>query len=127
MKNFLKLFLIVVSFLITLGGSLSSASVDTLINYNSPVIVDEITIPDVELSIKPEHNENAIVASNSRNQEIYACSDRRNSLIGGNFDRIANKNKLIRTIFNDRYNKYFYNTSHKISSYLKNEICTRAP
>ena len=127
MKNFLKLFLIVVSFFVTLSSSASCISVDTAINYNSQAIIDEITLPDFELVVNPEHNENAVVAANNRGQEIYTCSDRRNSTIGGNFDRVLNKNKLIQSIFSDRYNRQLCSTSHKISSYLKNEICTRAP
>ena len=128
MKNFLKLFLIVVSFFITLSANAQSVSTDMLVNLNNnQVIVDKITLPDFELSIEQEHNENVIVASNNRNYELSACHERRNSHVSGCLDRVVNKNKLLQQIFNNQYNKCFCSASHKISSYLKNEICTRAP
>lgn len=73
------------------------------------------------------NNETSIAAVNTRNLELSVLQDRKNPKSFGNIDKSRAHNKLIQQIFTSDYNKLYFRTSHKISSYLKNEICTRAP
>ncbi len=126
MKNFIKLFFIVSCFFISLAVNATEIDYGA-INYTQHGIVNTISIPDEELGIKPSDNETEFVAANAQTNELSAPNDRRNNFSGGNIDKTSAQNKLLQKIFSSNYNKTFYSTSHKISSYLKNEICTRAP
>jgi|InofroStandDraft_1065614.scaffolds.fasta_scaffold04542_1 hypothetical protein len=127
MKNVLKLFFICVCFLISLSAN--ACGIDyTALNFTAqPVITDTITIPQEELVINSDKSEHAIAAGNNQRQEISNISSRKNNFNGGSLDKTSAQRKLIQQIFTAKYNKTLYSNSHKISSYLKNEICTRAP
>ena len=113
-------------FIISLSAN--AAKIDCNVFYNAQTeIVDTITVPDEELSVKPTSSETEFVATNSVNHELSATNDRRNNFTNGNIDKTSPQSRLLQQIFTSKYNKTFYSTSHKISSYLKNEICTRAP
>lgn len=131
MKNFIKLFFIILSFFISLGtGNCSAQDCDVRIislNTYSQEIIDDINIPREEVLITPVKNESYLVPTNSRNYKITPANDKKDSYSRGSLDKTSNQNKLFQQIFYNKYNQLFLSTSHKISSYLQNEICTRAP
>ncbi len=127
MKNFIKIFFIIVCFFITLGANATGAMSVGFEKLAPQTISNEITIPDQELGIKPVNNEVEFVCANTHNAEISAVRDRKDNFAGGFLDRASAQNRLLQQIFSSNYNKTYYSTSHKISPLLKNEICTRAP
>lgn len=119
MKNFIKFILIFLSLFITLGANASDIQ-----NYQSPTV---ISTADEVIKVLPDEFDNAISASNSKNHEILSLGDRKIYFGNGLVLKSSAQNKLLQQYFNKEYNKLFISSSHKISSYLKNEICTRAP
>ncbi len=117
MKNFLKIFFTALCLFIPTFASASG------INQ----ITSEVNSIPVVSAVSKLNSETSIAAVNTGNLELSAIQDRRNNQSFGNIDKSNAQNKLIQQIFTAYYNKLFYSTSHKISSYLKNEICTRAP
>ena len=129
MKNFIKIFFIVVCFFISLSANAREISFDS-INFNSQqqIILDSVSIPDEpELILSDDVNENSITSSNSQRHEISASTSRRDTYNGGTIEKTSTQNKLLQQIFTSKYNKSLFSKSHKISPHLKNEICTRAP
>lgn len=126
MKNLIKLFFIVLCFFITLGANAAGIEYNTL-GFQSGSITNTISIPDEEIGVQPDENETFFVSSNTQSAELYSQNERKDSFLGGALDKTSAQNKLLQQIFTSKYNKAYHSTSHKISSYLKNEICTRAP
>lgn len=129
MKNFIKIFFIVVCFFISLSANAREISFDS-INFNSQqqIILDSVSIPDEpELILSDDVNENSITSANSQRHEISASTSRRDTFSGGLIARTSSQNKLLQQITSNKYNKTLFSKSHKISPLLKNEICTRAP
>ena len=118
MKNFLKIFFITYLFFI----SLSVSAFETHKNFDviRPLSNQQIFIAD-------SFQENSVVASNSQNPEIYLHNDDKENYISGNLLKTSSQSKFLREIFAKNYNKTFLSKSHKISPFLKNEICTHAP
>lgn len=127
MKNILKLFLIYVCFFISLSANACGIDFHAANLSSVPVITDSIRDAQNELSMNNDTKEQAIASANSQRQEISNISNRKNNFSGGSLDKAAAQQKLLQQIFTANYNKTLYSNSHKISSYLKNEICTRAP
>ena len=126
-QNVLKLFFICVCFLISLSANACGIDYNALNFSAQQVITDTITMPQEELVINSDKSEHAIASGTNQRQEISNVSSRKNNFSGGSIDKASDKKKLIQQIFTAKYNKTLYSNSHKISSYLKNEICTRAP
>lgn len=80
-----------------------------------------------ELSVKLEQSGASIVAVNNQSYEISSLNDKKDIFISGSLDKACAQGKLIQQISTAKYNQTYNSTSHNISSYLKNEICTRAP
>ncbi len=121
MRNFIKFFLIFLSFLIILAGNQCFADVSVGLHHQI------ISCADEELNITPNKTENAITSSNAQNKELISFNDRKNSFGNGLSGKASLQNKLLQYYFYNQYNQLYISSSHKISSYLKNEICTRAP
>ena len=130
MKNFIKIFFIVVCFFISLSANAREMDFSVL-NSNfsqQEFILDSVSIPDEPaLILSDDVSENSIAASNSQRHEISASSSRRDTYNSGTIERSSAQNKLLQQIFTSKYNKSLFSKSHKISPHLKNEICTRAP
>jgi hypothetical protein len=129
-KNFIKIFFIVICFFISLSANAKEINYSALISEFSQQerILDSISIPDnAELVLSDDINENSIVAANNQRHEISASSSKRDTYNGGTIERTSAQNKLLQQIFTSNYNKTLFRKSHKISPHLKNEICTRAP
>lgn len=127
MKNVLKIFFICVCFFISLSANACGIDFPVPNFSEQPVITDTITIPQEELVINSDKTEHAIASTNSHRHEISNLSNRKNNPGSGSLDKASAQRKYIQQIFINNYNKTLYSNSHKISSYLKNEICTRAP
>ena len=126
-QNVLKLFFICVCFLISLSANACGIDYNALNFSAQQVITDTITMPQEELVINSDKSEHAIASGTNQRQEISNVSSRKNNFSGGSIDKASAQQKLIQQIFTAKYNKTLYSNSHKISAYLKNEICTRAP
>ena len=121
MKGFLKIFLIVFMFLI----SMCNANASLYMSESS--LIDNITVPNAVVYVNNNEQENSIVAANSNGLELSALKDNKETYSGGNIFKSSAQYKFLQEIFSKNYNKVYLSTSHKISPYLKNEICTRAP
>lgn len=129
MKNLFKIFFIILAFFITLGINKNSATDTYTLNSNVTSVINNIAenLPDNGTIAIPRENENSIVQSNSQNQKIISATDKKDSFGIGSIDKISEQNKYLKKFFISKYNKIYLSSSHKISPYLKNEICTRAP
>lgn len=124
MKNLFKFIFIFLTFFTTLCPSVQSAEFCSA-NFYAPTIVNLISGEVVYEKIAGE--DFSIVAVNSGKFEISAINERKDTFVNGSLDRGCAQNKFLQQIFSSRYNQTFISKSHNISSYLKNEICTRAP
>ncbi len=118
-KNILKLLFIFFVFLMSLCSGVQSAEVSNA--YLSK------TSAGVELSVKLHEAETSIVAANNQSCEISSLNDKKDIFINGSLDKACAQNKFLQQIFTSKYNQLYSCSSHNISSYLKNEICIRAP
>lgn len=126
MKKFLKLFLICVCFFISLATNAHGIEWHANGINCTQQIINSATQQE-ELLVNLDNRNNAISASNNQKYEISATNSQKNNSYSGTLDKVAYGSKLLQQIFTTNYNKILYSSSHKISSYLKNEICTRAP
>ncbi len=126
MKNFFKIFFIVVCFLVTLGVCKSGVNIGSFNLDNRPVVSESISVPH-QVLVSPDDNESQIAASNSHNTELTSANFKKNSHNISNIDKVATERKIVAQIFASNYNKILYSASHRISLYLRNEVCTRAP
>lgn len=126
MKNFLKIFFIVVCFLVTLGVCKSGVNIDSFDINNKSIVSESISVPH-QVLVSPDDNESQIAASNSHNTELTSDNLKKNSHNITNIDKVATERKIVAQIFALNYNKILYSASHRISLYLRNEVCTRAP
>ena len=126
MKNFLKIFFIVVCFLVTLGVCKSGVSIGSFDINNKSIVSESISVPH-QVLVSPDDNESQIAASNSHNTELTSANLKKNSHNITNIDKVATERKIVAQIFALNYNKILYSASHRISLYLRNEVCTRAP
>lgn len=126
MKNFLKIFFIVVCFLVTLGVCKSSVNIGSFDINNKSIVSESISVPH-QVLVSPDDNESQIATSNSHNSELTSANLKKNSHNITNIDKVATERKIVAQIFVLNYNKILYSASHRISLYLRNEVCTRAP
>lgn len=126
MKNFLKIFFIVVCFLVTLGVCKSCVNIGSFDINNKSRVSESISVPH-QVLVSPDDNESQIAASNSHNTELTSANLKKNSHNITNIDKVATERKIVAQIFALNYNKILYSASHRISLYLRNEVCTRAP
>lgn len=126
MKNFLKIFFIVVCFLVTLGVCKSCVNIDSFDINNKSIVSESISVPH-QVLVSPDDNESQIAASNSHNTELTSANLKKNSHNITNIDKVATERRIVAQIFALNYNKILYSASHRISLYLRNEVCTRAP
>ena len=129
MKNLFKIFFIILAFFITLGINKNSATDTYTLNSNVTSVINNIAenLPDNGTIAIPRENENSIVQSNSQNQKIISATDKKDGFGIGSIDKISEQNKYLKKFLISKYNRILLSSSHKISPYLKNEICTRAP
>ena len=122
MNKYIKFICIVFCFFISLiininGEKISHSNIITQINNISNASI-----------LNPDEQENSIVYSNTQNHEISSINNDRKNLNKGNFsDKTTSQNKTSQQLFKLKYNQIYWSISHKISPYLKNEICARAP
>lgn len=126
MKRFFKLFFICVCFFISLATNAYGIDWHAQEFKTTQQVINPTTKHQEELTINFDIESNAISAANNQKFEISATNSQKNSH-NGTLDKTATQSKLLQQIFTANYNKTLYSSSHKISSYLKNEICTRAP
>lgn len=126
MKIFLKIFFIVVCFLVTLGVCKSDVNIGSFDINNKSIVSESISVPH-QVLVSPDDNESQIAASNSHNTELTSANLKKNSHNITNIDKVATERKIVAQIFALNYNKILYSASHRISLYLRNEVCTRAP
>ena len=96
-------------------------------SFASVEVINTIQMPESEITVKPGDCEKFITAANNKTQEIFSSYQRRNNDFNSSLDKVAIQNKFANKFFNSKYNKLNTLKSHKISSYLSYEICTRAP
>lgn len=127
MKNIFKIFLIIFCFVISLTiSNISENNFNVLNIYNTINVYNKEHSDSNSEFLTNRINENSIVSSNTTNYELSASQDKENSYNFGS-EKNVHRNRLICQNFINKYFKITYSISHKISSYLKNEICTRAP
>ena len=113
MKNFLKIFFIVVCFLVTLGVCKSGISIDSFDINNKSIVSESISVPH-QVLVSPDDNESQIAASNSHNTELTSANLKKNSHNITNIDKVATERKIVAQIFALNYNKILYSASHRI-------------
>ena len=119
MKKFFKFILIFLCFLISLSG-LSSTEATVLQSSDiTPIIVNKTSYNDSEVLLNSAENEKYIVSINNNKQEFFSLLKRKNS-----FGHVPNNLTLQNK---SKFDNIISIKSHKISSYLAYEICTRAP
>ena len=118
MKNFLKIFCVIVMCFVSLAAG-----------ANEDLSTNTDKISSVELVIYPSDNEteNAISSSNYYNAEIISLSGQKQTYNCSTLYKASAQARLIAQIFAQNYNRVLLSKSHKISNILRNEICTRAP
>lgn len=126
MKNFIKLFFIYFCLFISLASNACTINWQTADFYPIQQVITSTTQQE-ELCINLDDKTNAIFVTNNSKNEISSLNLQKNNSFNGNFNKAATGSKLRQQNFAKKYNEQFYNSSYKISSYLKNEICTRAP
>lgn len=127
MKNFIKLFFITLCIFLPLFANADGIA-QCGFDIEPHIVIENVSKNSAEvLAVQTKKNESSIAAPNFGNFELSAIQDRRNTQSSASFDKTGAQFRLLQQIFTDKYNKLYYSTSHKISSYLKNEICTRAP
>lgn len=132
MKNILKTLFIIFVFLVSLsifGNSENSFVSQNFYNLNNKIEFSQTQQQsEPELIINVNENENSLVASNFQNNEIFASNDSGKSHYGTiSTDKATNQNKSTKQNLSKKYNNFTHLISHKISPYLRSEICTRAP
>ncbi len=126
MKSLVKLLFIIFCFFASVcvnAQSLQAPEINSF-GYMSAV---ETSVPVEQFCAKLVNTDAVLVASNTQASELSALNDRRDNTFSGSLDRACAQNKLLQQILNANYNQLYNSTSHNISSYLKNEICARAP
>lgn len=129
MKNFIKIFFIAFCFFASLSitGQSDNYFDAEYITQNINAITTTQSVPSGEILVKINENENSIASSNNQSHEISASGDKQNSYSNTPTDKILYQNKFSSKTFINKYTQLRNSISHKISPYLKNEICTRAP
>lgn len=123
MKRLFKIFFIIFAFFISFCPIAFGAN-DFLTSENATVIEN---IPDQELYQTLKDSEFYVVSNTFIPLEISAGCEREEIFANGFLDKNCAQNKFLQQFINAKYNQLFLAESHNISSYLKNEICTRAP
>ena len=124
MQKIFKIFFIFLTFLFTLtpvAFGVESFAVQKSADFS----VEQVEFLDISQNVKS--SEAYVVSANFLPLEISSGCERDEVFINGTLDKSSSQNKLLQQILNAKYNQQFIATSHNISSYLKNEICTRAP
>lgn len=129
MKNFIKIFLILFCFFVSLrttehSDTYLSVQISNILNTAA---VEKQPVQNDEIVLKINENENSIVSSNTQSHEISASQDKQNLYSNSQTDRISYQTKFLDHTFINKYIQLGNSKSHKISPYLRNEICTRAP
>ncbi len=124
-KRLLKYIFIFLAFLITLCPNVQSAQSFAGQNVLAPAILESASHGFLHESAARE--DYSIVAVNNSGFEISAINDRKDIFANGSLDKGCAQNKFIQQVFSSKYNQTITSKSHNISSYLKNEICTRGP
>ena len=126
MKKFFKFILIFLCFLISLSG-LSSTEATVLQSSDiTPIIVNKTSYNDSEVLLNSAENEKYIISINNNKQEFFSLLKRKNSF-GHVLNNLTLQNKFIDEFIFSKFDNIISIKSHKISSYLAYEICTRAP
>ncbi|MGN0030870.1 MAG: hypothetical protein ACI37Q_02825 [Candidatus Gastranaerophilaceae bacterium] len=126
MKKFFIFIFTVLCFLISQSG-FSSAEATALQNFDvAPAIVNAVNIDDSEIFLKSTEGEKYITSTNNFGQEVFSLLKRKNSF-GHVPNNLTLQNKFIDKFFFSKFDNIISIKSHKISSYLAYEICTRAP
>ena len=123
MKRLFKIFFIIFAFFISFCPIAIGAS-DYVATKNI-TIIENISTQELHQTLKS--SESYVVSNTFLPLEISASSEREETFANGFLDKNCAQNKFLQQIFNAKYNQLFLAKSHNISSYLKNEICTRAP
>ncbi len=122
MNKYIKFICIVFCFFISLIININGEKIS-----HSNIIAQINNISNASI-LNPDEQENSIVYSNTQNHEISSINNDRKNLNKGNFsDKTTSQNKTSQQLFKLKYNQIYWSISHKISPYLKNEICARAP
>jgi len=95
-------------------------------HLKNSLVSDNISAPAQVVFVTDNESENSVVSANSNVIEIFSSQDKKDQFLGS-VPKTSPQAKLLQQIFSKNYNNVFISNSHKISSFLKNEICTRAP
>lgn len=125
MKKVLKIFFIIVCFFVTLAVCKDGVNVESF-QFNNSVVAESIGVPH-QVLVSPDDNESQIATSNIHSSELISANFKKNSHNISNIDKALTESRLATHIFVANYRKILYSLSHRISLYLFNEVCTRAP
>ena len=96
-------------------------------NDGENIALDTISSVPAFVYVADNETENSISSSNFYNAEILSLGGQKQTYSSSDLFKTSVQNKLLAQIFAQNYNKVFLSKSHKISYFLRNEICTRAP
>lgn len=127
MKNLIKFLFLIFCFTLSLFINIQSAEFFNGLNSKQHTAVIEAQTVDVPELHDLQQASAFVVAANIPNCEISSLSENKDIYINGLVDKFASQNRLLQQVFNSKYYLAYNSNSHNISSYLKNEICARAP
>lgn len=126
MKRFIKIFFIFVTLFLLLNTNTQQLSNRISNSDFLNHFISQSNQPIEKITVQIDNNENYLAKSNSYQETIIAS--RKQNEQGFNFSNdISPKLKDNYRIFYKDYKKLLYISPYNISSYLRNNICTRAP
>lgn len=126
MKNIFKLFLLIISLLVSFCVNPVEASSFVIIN-NTETNANYIRKLNNEAFIAEiVNNKNDIIVRNNKDSEIISVQTHNNCDYGFNKKTIFEE-IFLQLCINPNKNISFHRISHKISPYLEHAICARAP
>ena len=118
---FLKLFLIAYIFIFSLGAA------DATPYLSNTTASNTISTPQAIICLKNYESENSIACAYSNTFEITGQKDDKENYSEGNLFKTSPQYKFLQEIYSKSNNLIYFSKFDKLSLYLKNEICTRAP
>ena len=96
-------------------------------NDGENIALDTISSVPAFVYVADNETENSISSSNFYNAEILSLGGQKQTYSSSDLFKTSVQNKLLAQIYAQNYNKVLLSKFHKISYFLRNEICTRAP
>ncbi len=126
MRNFLRIFIVFIYFLLTLFIGSSSVFACENIEQNNPIRYFVLSSKTETVLLNNKKEEECVISQNKNELQITKSSNRKNNYGFGSFDKLNTGCKVLNNYINENP-VYPVCISYNISPNLKNAIYTRAP